>query len=333
MKTRTIRFHELGGPEVLRFESLEVGEPGAGELRVRIEAIGLNRAEAAFRAGRYVERAQPPSRLGYEAAGVVEALGPGVSGFAPGDAVCVIPAFSMNRYGVYAQRAIVPAHAVLARPPGLSAVEAAAVWMPFLTAGGALVDIARIAAGDAVVVTAASSSVGLAAIQICNAAGAVPIAVTRTPAKREALLRAGAAHVVVTDEQDLRTEVMRITGSGARLAFDPVGGPIVGELAAALGAQAMLVMYGNLSGKARETLFPYGEAVLKGLSVRGYLVFEVIHDARRFAAARAFVESGLRAGTLRPVIARTFDFEQMVEAHRFMESNQQFGKIVVTVAP
>lgn len=333
MKTRTIRFHELGGPEVLRFESLEVGEPGAGELRVRIEAIGLNRAEAAFRTGRYVERAQPPSRLGYEAAGVVEALGPGVTGFAPGEAVCVIPAFSMTRYGVYAQRAIVPAHAVLARPPGLSAVEAAAVWMPFLTAGGALVDIAKIAAGDAVVVTAASSSVGLAAIQICNAAGAVPIAVTRTPAKREALLRAGAAHVVVTDEQDLRTEVMRITGSGARLAFDPVGGPIVGELAAALGAQAMLIMYGNLSGKARETLFPYGEAMLKGLSVRGYLVFEVIHDARRFAAARAFVEGGLRAGTLRPVVARTFDFEQMVEAHRFMESNQQVGKIVVTVAP
>jgi len=119
MMTKVVRFHEFGGPEVLRFESLELAEPGAGEVRVRVEAIGLNRAEAAFRSGRYIEKAQLPARLGYEAAGVIEALGVGVSGHSIDEPVCVMPAFSMNKYGVYAERAIVPALALLKRPGGL----------------------------------------------------------------------------------------------------------------------------------------------------------------------------------------------------------------------
>lgn len=333
MKATTIRFHEFGGPEVLRFDSLEVGDPGEGEIRVRIEAIGLNRAEVSFRSGRYVERAQPPSRLGYEAAGIVEALGPGVDGFEPGEPVCILPTFSMTRYGVYAERALVPAHSVLARPKGLGAVDAAAIWMAHLTAYGGIVDIAGVGRGDAVVVTAASSSVGLAAIRICNAIGAVPIAVTRGEGKRDALLRAGAAHVVVAQQHDIAAETLRIAGGGARLAFDPIGGPIVADLAAALAPRGTLILYGNLSGKARETMFPYGPALAKGLSMRGYLVFELIHDAGRFAAARAFIEEGIRSGSLAPTIARTFDFDQMVDAHRFLESGEQFGKIVVTVPP
>lgn len=332
MRARTFRFHEFGGPEVLRLESIELGAPGEGEVLVRIEAIGLNRAEASFRSGRYVERAQPPSRLGYEAAGVVEAIGAGVQGIEPGEPVCILPTFSMTRYGVYAERAIVPAHAVVPRPQRMSAIEAAAIWMAHLTAYGAIVDIARIDRGDAVIVTAASSSVGLAAIRICNAIGAVPIAVTRGEGKRDALLRAGAAHVIVSQQQDIAAETGRITGIGARLAFDAIGGPIVADLAAALAPQGILVLYGNLSGKARETAFPYGPALAKGLSMRGYLVFELIHDAIRFAAARAFIEEGLRAGTLAPTIARVFAFDEMVDAHRYLESGEQFGKIVVTVS-
>jgi NADPH:quinone reductase-like Zn-dependent oxidoreductase len=183
MMSKVVRFHEFGGPEVLRFETLEVGEPSAGEVRVRVEAIGLNRAEAAFRSGRYIEKAQLPARLGYEAAGVIEALGAGVKGFSVGEAICVMPAFSMNKYGVYAERAIVPANALLKRPGGLGTNECASIWMQYLTAYGALVNISNIGEGDAIVITAASSSVGLAAIQIVNHVGAISIAVTRTGAK------------------------------------------------------------------------------------------------------------------------------------------------------
>jgi len=332
MMTKVVRFHEFGGPEVLRFESLEAGEPGAGEVRVRIEAIGLNRAEAAFRSGRYIEKAQLPARLGYEAAGIVEALGEGVTGFAVGEPICVMPAFSMNKYGVYAERAIVPVSALLKRPAGLGIKESASIWMQYLTAYGALIDISQIGAGDAVIVTAASSSVGIAAIQIANHVGAVPIAVTRTAAKEVGLRKLGAAHVVVTAKQSLDTEVFRMTeGKGAKVAFDPIGGPIVAALAAAMGPGGWLILYGNLSGQSQNTLFPFGPSAMKGFAMRGYLVFEIIHDPQRFERARKFVEEGLRAGWLRPVIAKTFPFDQIVEAHRYLESNEQIGKVIVTV--
>ncbi|NUR41255.1 MAG: alcohol dehydrogenase catalytic domain-containing protein, partial [Streptomyces sp.] len=170
---RTVRFHEVGGPEVLRLEDVPVGEPGPGELRVRVDAIGLNRAEVLFRGGQYIEPVKEfPARLGTEAAGVVEAVGAGVTGFAAGQPVSVVPAFSMNEYGVYAERAVVPARAVLHRPEGLDAVAGAAVWMPYVTAYGALVEVAGMRAGDTVVLTAASSSVGLAAIQVARSVGA-----------------------------------------------------------------------------------------------------------------------------------------------------------------
>lgn len=332
MLTKTVRFHEFGGPEVLLFESLEVGEPGSGEARVRVEAIGLNRAEAAFRSGRYIEKAQLPARLGYEAAGVVEALGHGVTGFSVGEPVCVMPAFSMNKYGVYAERAIVPAFALLKRPAGLGTHASASIWMQYLTAYGALIDIAKIGAGDAVVITAASSSVGIAAIQIANHAGAVSIAVTRTAAKEAALRKAGAAHVIVTEKQNLEMEAQRITGGkGTKVAFDPIGGPIVASLALAMAPGGWLILYGNLSGQAQSTVFPFGPSAMKEFAMRGYLVFEIIHDPQRFERARAFVEEGLRASWLTPMIGKAFPFDQIVEAHRYLEGNEQIGKVIVTV--
>jgi NADPH:quinone reductase-like Zn-dependent oxidoreductase len=332
MMTKTVRFHEFGGPEVLRFESMEVGEPRPDEVRVRIEAIGLNRAEASFRSGRYVERAQLPARIGYEAAGVVEAMGSEVTGFAIGEPICVMPSFSMNCYGVYAERAILPASSLLKRPAGLGTNECAAIWMQYLTAYGALVDIGKIERGDAVVITAASSSVGLAAIQIANRLGAAPIAVTRTAAKEAGLRKAGAAHVVVLEKQKLEEEVQRITaGKGAKVAFDPIAGPIVASLAASMARGGWLILYGNLSGEAQNTAFPFLPSLSKGFGMRGYIVFEIIHDAQRFERARKFIEEGLGAGWLKPIIAKTFSFGQIVEAHRYLEGNEQLGKIVVTV--
>lgn len=331
--SRVVQFHAYGGPEVLRMEEQHVGAPKAGEIRVRIEAIGLNRAEAAFRSGHYLESAQFPSRLGYEASGVVEALGEGVRDFACGDAVCVIPAFSMTHYGVYAELANVPAHAVLRRPPELSATAAAALWMAYLTAYGALIDIAALQHGDAVVITAASSSVGLAAIQLANAIGAVPIAITRSPHKRDALLAAGARHVVVHETASTTiAQVMQASGGGVRLVFDPVAGPELKTLAALLAPQGTLIVYGNLSGAGDSTPFPFREAIGKGLSLRGYLVFELIRDPPRLHAAEAFIRDALRRKAIQPTISRIFPFAQIIQAHRYLESNQQLGKVVVEIA-
>ncbi|GAB3681765.1 zinc-dependent alcohol dehydrogenase family protein [Salinisphaera aquimarina] len=328
--TRAIRFHETGGPDVLQYEDIEIGAPGRGEVCINVEAIGLNRAEAMFRQGAYLEDPKLPAGVGYEGAGTVEAVGDGVEGLAEGDAVSVIPAFSMNHYSFYAEQAIVPAHAVTSRPKGLDAVQASAVWMPFLTAYGALIELGQLTKGDAVIIPAASSSVGLAAIQIANSVGAVSIAATRTSGKADDLKKAGAAHVVATEEQDIVAEVMRITGNkGARMVFDPVAGPQVETLVDAMGAGGIVFIYGALAGKP--TPFPMIAGMNKALTMRGYTLFEVIGDAGRFERGKKFVTDGLEKGDFKATVSKTFDFEDMVEAHKYMESNQQFGKIVVTV--
>ena len=311
---KVVRVHELGGPEVLRFEEMTIGAPGAGEVRIRVEAVGLNRSEAMFRAGRYPTKPQLPTLIGYEACGIVEALGEGVEGFAVGDRVCALPMYSLGQYGVWAEQAIVPARCLLPAPPGLTPAEAASIWMQYMTAYA--------------IIRAASSSVGLAAIQLANWAGAIPIAATRTSAKADALRAQGAAHVVATEEVDLREEIMRITGGkGARLVFDPVQGPYVETLISAMAERGILFVYGGLSEQA--TPYPHWHMAFKGLSMRGWVASEIWNHPHRYKAACEHILLGLELGHLKPVIARSFPFSEIVEANRYLESNQQVGKIVV----
>ena len=325
---RVVRIHRTGGPEVLQIEQLPVSDPGPGEARLRIAAIGLNRSEAVYRSGMYLVPPKLPSLMGYEAVGVVEAVGAQVQGFKPGDRACVLPNYVLGEFGVYADRAIVPAKSLVAPPPGLSGLESAAVWMPFFTAFGIL-QAGRAALGDYVLIPAASSSVGLAAIQIANWIGAEPIAMTRTSAKAAALKEHGARHVVASTECDVPAEVMRITGGrGAKVVFDPVGGPYVETLAKAMAPEGILIIYGGLSGAA--TPYPHWSAALKGLSLRGWVASQIWNDAQRFRQYQELLLRGLAGGHLRPVIARTFRLDDIVEAHRYLEGNQQIGKIVVT---
>ncbi len=327
---RIIRFHEHGGPEVLRIEDMEVAGPGRGEVQIDVRALGLNRAEALIRAGSYIETPPLPSGLGLEAAGIVAAVGEGVQGFEPGDAVSVVPPLSMVRWPAYGDVATFPAELVVKHPPSLSWETAAAVWMQYVTAYGALIDIAKLRKEDFVVITAASSSVGLAAIQIATMVGATPVAVTRTSAKKQALRAFGAAHVIASAEEDLEARLKDIAGSGGvRVVFDAVGGPAFEPLTAAMSRGGILIEYGGLSPEA--TPFPLFSVLSKHLTLRGYLIHEIVSDPARLEAAKAFILGGLKSGSLKPVIARTFPFDQIVEAHRYLESNEQFGKIVVTI--
>ncbi|TIX28614.1 zinc-dependent alcohol dehydrogenase family protein [Mesorhizobium sp.] len=328
--TRMVRFHQHGGPEVLRIEDVDLPRPGPGEVQIRVKALGLNRAEALLRAGTYIETPTLPSGLGLEAAGVIEVVGEGVEVFAPGDSVSVIPPQSMIRWPAYGEVVTYPANLVVKNPPSLDWRTAAAVWMQYLTAYGALIDIAKLHSGDAVVITAASSSVGLAAIQIANKVGATAIAVTRTSAKKQALLDAGATHVVVLAEEHLAARLNQIAGAqGVRVVFDAIGGPIFEPLTEAMSKGGILIEYGGLSPEP--TRFPLPAVLAKTLTLRGYLVHEITGNPVKLEAAKAFILEGLEDGTLRPVIDRTFAFDQIVEAHRYIESNEQFGKIVVTI--
>ena len=327
---KIVRFHETGGADMLKTEDLPLTEPGEGEVRLKVEAIGLNRAEVMFREGQYLEDPEFPSRLGYEAAGIVDAVGPGTKGIHLGDRVSTIPSVSIGKYGIYGESAIVPDYAAVSYPDNLTAVEGAAIWMQYLTAFGALIEIGQIKKEDSVLITAASSSVGLAAIQITKAAGATAIATTRGADKKPFLLNAGADHVIVTDEEDLAARVMAVTSEkGARMIFDPVAGPSLEKLADAAAPGAIIFEYGALSPEP--TPFPLFPALGKGLTVRGYTLFGIVQDSEKRARGISYIRDGLQSGTLKPVIDRTFPLDAIVDAHRYLESNQQKGKIVVTV--
>jgi NADPH:quinone reductase-like Zn-dependent oxidoreductase len=327
---KIVRFYQTGPADVLKLEDVPQSEPGEKEVRLKVEAIGLNRAEVMFRQGQYLEAPEFPSRIGYEAAGIVDALGPGVDGIETGDRVGTIPSFSVGKYGVYGETAIVPAASVAGYPDNLSAVEGAAIWMQYMTAFGALIEYGRLTKEDAVLITAASSSVGLAAIQITKSIGALAVATTRGVGKKKFLLDAGADHVIVSDEEDVVAETKAITGGrGATIVFDPVAGPFLEKLAGAAAERAVIFQYGALS--MAPTPFPLLEAIAKSLTVRGYLLFEIVADPEKMARGKKFIYDGLASGALKPIIDRTFPLEEIVQAHRFMESNEQMGKIVVTV--
>ena len=328
--SRVIRFHEIGEPEVLKIEDVEVPAPKAGEVQIRTKALGLNRAEVMFRTGTYVSDPVFPALNGYEASGVIEKLGPGVEGLAIGDKVSVVPCFTLGEFGLHGELVNAPAFGVVKHPENLSWEEAAATWMMFVTAYGALVDIADVKAGDVVLIRAASSSVGLAAIQIANMLGAVPVALTRSSSKRDALIAAGAKHVIATEEQDLVAEVATITGGkGARVAFDPVGGPDVAKILDSLSTFGIFFQYGALD--VRDVPVSVMALLGKMLTLRGYQLHEVTQNPERLEKAKAFVVDGLASGALKPTIAKSFRFDDIVEAYRFMESNEQVGKIVVTM--
>jgi NADPH:quinone reductase-like Zn-dependent oxidoreductase len=172
--------------------------------------------------------------------------------------------------------------------------------------------------------------VGLAAIQIVKSAGALAVATTRGPDKKDFLLEAGADHVIVTDEEDMAEQMKTIgNGKGANLVFDPVAGPFLEKLARAAAPGATIFEYGALY--PAPTPFPLFDALGKGLTVRGYVLFEIVQQPKLMAAGKQFVFDGLTSGALKPVIDRTFALDEIVDAHRYMESNRQKGKIVVTV--
>lgn len=327
---RIVRIHEYGDASVLKLEAVDVPAPGSDEVQIEVKAIGLNRAEVMFRSNAYLQEAEFPSRLGYEAAGVVVAVGTGVTDFKAGDVVSVIPPLDIARWGTYGELANVPANLTVKHPENLSFEQAAASWMQYVTAWGALVEQAKLQKGDCVLVTAASSSVGLAAFQIARMVGATAVAITRTRAKKQALLDAGAAHVIVSEEEDIVEATMALTGGlGARVVFDPIGGPSFVPLTQSMAKGGILLEYGALSPEP--TPFPLFTVLGKTLTLKGYLYSEIVSDPATLSRAKAFILNGLESGALRPIIAKTFTLDNIQEAHRFLETNQQIGKIVVTV--
>lgn len=326
-----VRFYELGGPDVLRLEEAAPEQPRPGEVLIGIKAFGLNNSEAQLRRGVYpMMDADFPSRIGREAVGEVLATGEGVTAFSKGDQVCTIPAFDVKRSGVYGSWCVVPEAGVVRRPAGLSDVEACAIWQQFLTAYGPVVLYGHVGPGDTVLITAAASSVGLGAVQLAKAEGAMVIGTTRTDAKADIIRAAGADHVIVTSQESLTEQVSRLTnGKGFSICLDPVAGPWIADLVEAAAPGGRIYLYGQLV--AEPAPLPLVELMRKGVAIQGYTLWEITLNPELREQVTAEISRRIESKALKPMIDRTFDLADIREAHRYLDTGAQSGKIVVTV--
>lgn len=328
--SKTVVFHEIGKPEVLKLEQVEVPYPGPQEVRIHVKSIGLNRADSMYRQGMYVENPVFPAKLGYEAAGIIDAIGSGVTSVGVGDIVNVIPAFSLLSYATYGEYIVMPAYAVTRYPSNLSFEEAASLWTSYLTAYGMIVNSGKLKSGEFVIINAASSSAGLAAIQLTNYVGGISIALTTSTDKKEALLNAGASYVIVTSLEDIKIEVLKITNNiGAHVILDPVVGTKFSNLLSSVAENGKVFVFGALSNEP--VSFPVFDVLMKTPTIKGYSGMEVMGNQEVLGQAIAFINKGILEGKLRPLIHQTFKLDNIVEAHKYLESNRQFGKIVVNI--
>jgi len=229
--TRIYQFHQYGNPEVLQLDTVPLLEPNSGEVRVRVQAMSLNRADLLWMANNYLETPELPSRLGNEIAGVVEAVGAKVTEFEVGDRVSSIPAFSISDYANFGETAILPVRGLMKTPDKFTPAQGAGFAFSYFTGYFALLELGRLQPYQTVLITAGTSTTGLAAIAIAKKVGAKIIATTRTSKKRDILLKAGADDVIATEEEDLIARVMEFTGGqGADVVYDAVAGALSEKL-------------------------------------------------------------------------------------------------------
>ncbi|MSQ48725.1 MAG: acryloyl-CoA reductase [Deltaproteobacteria bacterium] len=314
---------------VYEFREIPVPTPGPGEVLVAVRAAGTNRGELLARPLlRSDNPALKPMRTGIEFAGEIVALGQGVSGWTPGERI-------MARGTGYAEYAVVSYRALMRIPGSMSWAEAAAVPNVFVTAHDAIVSAAAVKVGESVLVTAGASGVGTAAIQIARVLGAQPVmATTRSAAKGDTLRALGAHEIIDTSRAGWVEAVLAATGQrGVDAIIDQVGGPMLADNIRVLAIQGRLVSVGRNAGQVGDCNLDEiarKRASIIGVTFRTRTVEEGLVCSERFAADMLGAFTG---GTLKPVLDRTFPFEQIADAHAYMLSDTQIGKIVVTMRP
>lgn len=344
--SRMIRFHQFGGAEVLSCEEVPTPSPAAGEVLVAVEAIGVSWYDVLWRQNLAPEETRLPAGLGIEMAGRVVSSGEGVSDLPPGTAVASFPAQTANRYPTYGDLVLMPRDSLTRYPEikpgsaakGLTPIEAAVHYAPLLTAYFALVNIGDIKPGQRVLTTEACLCFGPASVQLAKALGAEVIASTKQPDRRAALEALGADLVVVTDEQDLTQQVTKFTGGqGVDVVLDSCGGRQMAGLGEVTAPRGKLILYGLNGGN--EAAFPAWTAFRKHLRFFQYSLLDFTgHAELGIPANRPAVEQALlainrltEAGLLKPTIDRVFDFDQVIEAHRYLETKPDRGRVVITV--
>jgi NADPH:quinone reductase len=324
---RAIFVDEPGGPEVLRLEDVEIPQPGPEEVLIEVAVAGVNFADVGMRAGMMggPHAFEPPYTPGFEAAGVVAALGEGTEGVAEGDRVAaVLPA------GGYAEYAVAPAGSVVRIPDGAGFADASALLVQGLTAYGVLHDAARVGDGDAVLVMAAGGGVGTLAVQLAKLAGAgTVIGAAGRRGKLDLALSLGADDAVDYTGGGWVDEVLEATGGrGVDVALECVGGELGARAYECLAPLGRLVTYGAAGG---EGLRPpdMWQLNLKGQTVGGYGGPWLRPGAA--GRAREEISGHLRSGSLKVVVGGSFRLEDAPEAHKAIEERRTSGKVLLTV--
>ncbi|WP_240358204.1 NAD(P)H-quinone oxidoreductase [Myxococcus vastator] len=323
---RAVTQDRPGGPEVFRLCELPRPVPGPRQLRVRVRAAALNRGDILQRSGAYP---LPPGvaspLIGVEVAGEVEACGAEVHGFEPGQRV-----FGLVDGGGYADACLMEAGMAIPMPAGWRFVEAAATPEAFFTAHEALLELGGLRAGQAVLIHAGGSGVGTACIQVARAVGARGFFTVSTEEKRRRCLALGGEAGVLRTEQDFARELPVLTGgAGVDLVADFVGGAALARNLSVLKFGGCLLLLGVLDGM--EGALDVRQAILRRLQLRG-MSLRPLPLEEKVAVTRRFRERWLpelEAGRVRPIIDSTFPLERVADAHRRMESNASFGKIVL----
>jgi NADPH:quinone reductase-like Zn-dependent oxidoreductase len=336
---RQVVIPRYGGPDVLALRDAPDPTPGEGLVRIRVRAAGVNFADVLARLGLYPDAPRPPMVVGYEVAGIVDAVGPGVTSVHPDDRV-----FALTKFGGYSDQVLVPAPLVFPTPAELSDTEAAAVPVNYLTALVALYKMAHVTAGETVLIHGAGGGVGIAAIQLARLRRATIIG-TASAGKHDALLAFGVDHAIDYRTSDVAREVRRIThGRGVDVVLDAIGGRSFQtsyDLLAPLGRLVMFGVSAIVTGERRQWLrviralarMPRFRPLALMNSNRGVFGLNVGHlwsELGQLTSAMDLLGAELSSGRLRPVVAATFPLERTADAHRYIQSRGNIGKVVLT---
>ncbi|GAB2655644.1 quinone oxidoreductase [Prescottella soli] len=320
---KAIRFYETGGPEVLKWESVEVGEPGPGEVRIRHEAVGLNFADTYFRTGMYP--APLPAGMGVEAAGVIEAVGAGVEGFAEGDRVT----YTGSPLGAYSTERVMPAEHLIALPDGIEFETAAAMTMRGLTTSYLLRRIyPSLKAGDTVLLHAAAGGVGLIFCQWAKLLGVNVIGTVSSDEKAEVARAHGCGEVIVYKRENVAERVRELTdGAGVPVVYDSIGESTFQSSLDSLARRGLLVAFGTASG-------PIPPINAMQLAVKGSLfvtrpaLADYIADPAERAELAGELFGHVAAGRIKIEINQHYALEEAEKAHRDLESGISIGSSV-----
>ncbi len=326
---RAIVIKQPGGPEVLSLEQVADPDLGKGEVKVRVKATAVNRADVLQRMGHYPSPVDaPPDIPGLEFAGEVEALGEGVSEFAVGDKV-----FGLAGGGTYADFVVVHARCLSRMPKNLSFVEAASIPEIFTTAYDAMISQCALACGERVLIHAVGSGVGVAALQVAKLIGATVIGTARTESKIESARKYGLDHGIVVRDGSFATQVKNfLDGQGVDLVLDLVGGPYVGEDIHCTSVKGRIIVVGLVAGLHSD--IDFGQVLRKRLTIKG-TTLRARPLEEKIIAARLLqnqIVPLFENGLLKPVIDEILPLSAAAEAHEHMDKNQNFGKIVLEIS-